>query len=190
MNAYYAPPNLRVAFFAEHIIVGSEEDVRESVRDVDLVVSLGGVDLERLSQLLPPNQAALCVLGRDDAEVQPPRPFKALHGGGVTFRDWRIAGLSGALRSTPGPGFYIDEREAEGLLEAMPSCDLLISYLPSSLTDSRHGLEALSAYIVNKEPIYCFHAHQGRETEDRIIGEGTWDVGVSGMLVMDDLRFL
>jgi len=190
-SAYAAAPDLNVVFFAETDLIGREEEAASACERAELVVSLGNVDLERLASLLPSNKPALCVLGEDDAEAQPPAPFRALHGGGVTFRDWRIGGISGALRQGPGFGFYIDEEEAQGFLSAMPSCDLLLSYLPPASLDAKRGLSALDGYIESKEPIYHFHAYRGEGTLDRTIGPNpTWAVGVSGILFPDPLRFL
>jgi hypothetical protein len=194
MNAAYAKaPSLDVAFFAETDLLGREEEAQEACQHCDLVISLGNVDLVRLARLMPSDRAALCVLGEDDAEAQPPAPFRPLHGGGVTFRDWRIGGLSGALRQGPGLGFYIDEGEALGFLTGLPSCDLLISYLPPASVDARRGLQALDDFLLAKEPIYHFHAQHEQGDSDCLRGDPdrpTWVVGVNGFLHPQPLQFV
>jgi hypothetical protein len=192
--AYAAAPNLNVVFFSDADITTLGDDAASACNDADLVVSLGNVDLERLGSLLPPNKPALCVLGGRDPERQPPAPFRVLHAGGVNFKDWRVAGLSGGKSSGVGNGFHIDEEEATSLLEKLPACDLFISNLPPAglgrmSQGSEPGLHAITAYLQEKPPIYHFYGRQGASTVDDIIND-IWIVGVNGMLYPEALRYL
>jgi len=192
--AYAAAPNLNVVFFADTDLRGLTELAQSACADADLVVSLGNVNLEELSVLIPPKKPALCVLGDKDPERQPPAPFKVLHAGGVNFKDWRVAGLSGGKRLGTGNGFYIDEEEAKALLDKLPACDLFISHLPPAglgrtWHGSEPGLHAITSYLQEKNPIYHFYARKDDETVDDIIS-GMWIVGVNGMLYPESLRYI
>lgn len=193
--AYAAAPSLNIAFFAHTTLTGVEDEVRSVCEDADLVVGLGNVDLNRLAALLPANKPALCVLGGRDAERQPPAPFRVLHGSGVTFKDWRVAGICGGIRQGPGAGFFTDEAEADALLSKMPSCDLFLTHVPpAGLPHGDRGLDAITRYVAAHEPIYHFYAHDGNDHVDDIVGIEdvglTWTVGVSGMLYPDTLQFV
>jgi Icc-related predicted phosphoesterase len=197
--AYVNTPDLDIVFFSEAHLGNFIEQAEAACAAADLVVALGNLDLVALARLLPARKPALCVLGGQDAEAAPPAPFRALHGGGVTFKDWRVAGLSGARRLGPGQGFFIDEEEARELLSDMPSCDLLLSHAPPAGLPLRGrrgietGLLALAEYISEHEPIYAFYAHDGDDHVDDELGQpggSTWVVGVSGMLHPAPLRFV
>jgi Icc-related predicted phosphoesterase len=203
MSAFATAADLNIVLFSESPSGGFDELAQSVCAEADLVVALGNIDLLALAQLLSPRKPALCVRGDKDRETTPPAPFRALDGAGVTFKEWRIAGISGARRLGSGGGFVIDEDEARSILKSMPSCDILISHAPPAglpLRGRRHietGLYAIREYISAHEPIYSFYSHDGEEHVDDEIGSfesgtesGTWTVGVSGMLYLPALRFV
>lgn len=188
------PAPLRISFFAYYNPPIIPEEVVEDCRRSDLVVSLGGSDLEALAAALSPETPALAVLGpKDQREV--PAPFRPLHANGFTFRDWRIAGFSTApqlRRATPGN--YTSEGEADALLGGLAPCDILLTHAPPAtrLKESKVrpelGFRALDIYLQEKIPIYHFYAHP-EETVAEDIGE-TLVVGVCGYFKSPEIIFV
>jgi len=159
----------------------------------DLVVSLGGVDLTVVAQALPPRKPALCVLSPEDSQ-QMPRPFRVLHGSGFSFRDWQLAGLSGAAKLGPaGGGLYLADDEAEALLFSLPAADIFFSHayptdLAQSGINSIYGMKPLDSYLRQNPPIYHFYAHPTDNTLEE--GENHLSVGVNGTYLTPPLEYI
>lgn len=180
---------LRVFFIANDKYLIADDQLRDDLFGVDLVVSLGGVDLETLSGAMPPGKPGLALFGPTDSQVLPAN-FAALHGTGFVFRnDWRIAGLSGAPKVGPGAdGLYLSESESEALLRPLAATDIFLSYAPpSNLEESNinsyQSFDSLANYLDARPPIYHFYAHPFETTvEDR----GQYlSIGVSGRFICD-----
>lgn len=191
------PSPLRVAVFSYWDAPSVSTEIAEACSRADLVITLGGVNLDVLSGALDPRQPALAVLGPKD-EPQVPRPFRPLHANGFVFRGWRVAGLSGAprLRSAV-PGNYMTEQEAEKLLGGLAPCDLLVThappanYLQQSAVSVEMGFDALATYLREKPPIYHFYAHTAETVVEAF--EYTAEIGVCGFFgppEMPDLEFV
>lgn len=162
---------------------GDVDELRGAATVVDLVVSLGGVDLFQVAQALPAGKPALCVLGPDDERQVPPQ-FRLLHRSGFSFRGWDLAGLSGAHRLGKGPGLYLTDDDSQALLGNFTQCSIFFTHahprgLSSSGTDPRFGMPALDTYLQTRPPIYHFYAHP-RETTVEEYG-GCLSIGVNGI---------
>jgi Icc-related predicted phosphoesterase len=188
------PGPLHISFFAYYNPPIIPDEVIEDCRRNDLVVALGGCDLDLLAESLPKETPALAVLGpKDKREV--PAPFKPLHANGFTFRDWRIAGFSTApqLRKAT-PGNYTSEEEADQLLASLAPCDILLTHAPpatrlkESNVRTELGFRALDIYLQEKVPIYHFYAHP-EETIAEDIGD-TLVVGVCGYFNSPEIVFV
>lgn len=186
MNLPSDPNPLNLALFSFYDVPVLQPDIADRCAAADLVVALGGVNLESLAQAIPPEKPALAVLGpRDPREV--PRPFRPLHANGFSFRGWKIAGFSGAPRGPRVvPGNFITEEEAEALLGSLPACDIFLSHAPPStlLRESgirpEQGFIAIDNYLRQKPPIYHFYAHpESEQGED--LGP-SFSVGVCGSM--------
>lgn len=179
------PPDLKIAIFAETGFGEIDEGVSDMIEDADLVVSLGHVDLPSLARIIPSGKPSLCVYGPDDRSTQPPPPFRWLHGNGVTFKDWRIAGFSGAPRVSAAPGFYVSEDEARAIISRMPACDILLSYAPpTGLKDSPPGSKpftALEDYIVRQMPFYSLFARSDNVSAEDL--DATLVVGLNDWIM-------
>lgn len=178
----YGAEPLEIVCFASVEVDLEDIELESAVSSADLVVALGNVDLDRLAALLAPDKPALCVRGPQDPDRLPPAPFRVLHGNGVVFNGWRIAGLSGgsAQAAIPTPG-TISDQEAASSLGALPDCDLLLSHAPPAGQATPHGLKALTRYLTDKPPIYHFYA---AESDHQVFHMGeTLIVGVHGALI-------
>lgn len=185
------PAPLRITAFSYWDAPSVSSEIAETCSRSDLVVALGGVNLDVLAGILDPRQPALAVLGPKD-EPQVPRPFRPLHATGFVFRGWRIAGLSGAPKLRAGvPGNYLTEDEAERLLSGLAPCDLLIThsppgnYLQQSGIAPEVGFDALSSYLREKPPIYHFYAHTDQNVVETF--EYTAEIGICGYLGPPDI---
>jgi hypothetical protein len=160
----------------------------------DLVVSLGGVDLEILSQALPPGKPALAVIGPKDPLIPDSiQNIKGLHASGFNFRNWLIAGISGGPRLSSAKGFYLPENEAESLLKNLPACNIFFSHaFPQGLRESQtvpeHSMEALDRYLIEKPPIYYFYANP-KQTVVEEYGD-VLAIGVNGIFETPALEFV
>lgn len=191
------PRPLVMALFSHLDPLPDRDEYTQACAQADLVVSLGGVDLAQLAQLLPQGKPALCVLGpRDPRDV--PAPFRVLHGNGFSFRGWRIAGLSGALLPSQGAqGNYVSELDASTLLEALPPCDILLTHAPPSGIDAfersgiHHsmGLVSIVEYLEIKRPLYHFFAHPYIEDAEEY-SDDTLSVGVYEHLLTPPLELV
>lgn len=183
------PDPLRIFFIAndKYLVLG--DDLYQDLLRVDLVVSLGGVNLEALSESMAPGKPGLAVLGPGDYQSVPSN-FAALHGTGFLFRDeWRIGGLSGAPKTGMGAnGLYLDESESEALLKPLAATDIFLSHSPPATLEKsninpQQGFESLGKYLNARPPIYHFYAHPFETTlEDR----GNYvSIGVCGKFICD-----
>jgi Icc-related predicted phosphoesterase len=185
------PPPLNIAFFAYLRAQEITTRAQDACLDADIVISLGEVDLDALAEVVPAGKPALAVLGPNDSRQVPPT-FKVLHGSGFQFKEWRVAGFSGAPRRGRSEGLYYSENESRSLLEALPACDLFLTHAPpAGLAKSggtgERGFESVSAYVASKPPIYHFYAHpELNTTEDN---EETLFAGVNGLLFPPPLEF-
>lgn len=196
---------LRIATFSYWDQPSVSSEIAEACARSDLVIALGGVNLDTLASVLDPRQAALCVLGPKD-EQQVPMPFRPLHANGFQFRGWSIAGLSGAPRIRAGiPGNYITEGEAEYLLSGLleRNIDIFLShsppanYLQASNLAPEVGFDALSSFLREKKILYHFYAHPSEtvvETpEVSPVLQYTAEIGVCGYFgppEMPELEFI
>jgi Icc-related predicted phosphoesterase len=159
------PPDLQLALFSFFNPLSLQDEIIEICDSADIVVSLGGVNLDVLAEAIPDKKPAIAIIGpRDERHV--PQPFRPLHASGFSFRGWRIAGFSGAPAGPRNvPGNYVSEAEAEKLLSSLPPCDILLSHAPpatilqESETRPEQGFTALDEYLVAKQPRYHFYAH-------------------------------
>jgi hypothetical protein len=183
----HEPNPLNAVFFSYYDLTTIQPEIIDRCSAADIIIALGGVNLDLLAASIPPGKPALAVLGpKDSREV--PQPFRPLHANGFSFRGWKIAGFSGAPRGNRVvPGNYIGDDEAEVLLSGLPACDILLTHAPpaTSLRESEirpdQGFTALDVYLRDKPPIYHFYAHpEGEQYED--LGT-TMSIGVSGSLV-------
>jgi hypothetical protein len=186
-------PPLNLVVFSNNDLAFVDPEIQAACLGADMVVSLGGVNLHALAEILPQGKPALAVLGpRDSREV--PLPFQALHASGFTFRGWRIAGFSGSPRwRRESQGIYISEPEAEALLGQLPPCDLLLTHAPpTQLTEAglrpELGFPALDRYLLEKPPIYHFYAHPTDEAAEEF-GQSL-SVGVCGYLKPPTLYYV
>lgn len=160
-----SPPDINIALFSFYNPVQVPEEIAEICDTADIVISLGGVNLDLLAEELAPNKPAVAVIGpRDERHV--PQPFRPLHATGFSFRGWRIAGFSGAPTGPRAvPGNYVPEAEAERLLSGLPPCDILLSHAPpatilqQSEIRAEQGFAALDEYVLEKKPRFHFYAH-------------------------------
>ena len=186
------PQDIRVAAFAETGQRQFGEEVADMIEDCDLVVALGHVDLGSLARMLPDNKPALCVYGPRDSARRPPTPFRWLHGNGIIFKDWRIAGFSGALRSGGTPGFYLSLDEASLIIDKTPSCDILLSYSPPTNLPNSPSLvepfESLENYLIAKRPAYQLYARSDQSDAEEV-GD-TLVIGVQDALLLPPLVFV
>lgn len=165
---------------------GDDDELRGAASVVDLVVSLGGVDLFQVAQALPHGKPALCVLGPEDERQVPPQ-FRLLHRSGFNFRGWDLAGLSGGQRIARGPGLYLSDDDSEALLGNFPQCSIFFTHAyPQGLVDSgtepRFGMQALDDYLRSRPPIYHFYAHPHATTVEAYGHDGqTLSIGVNGL---------
>lgn len=187
------PPDLNLAVFAE---TGSQKfgaEVIDIIEGTDLIISLGHVNLLSLAQFIPERKPALCVYGPQDRPGKPPKPFRWLHGNGVTFKEWRIAGFSGALRVSPTPGFYISPDEAQAIVTRMPASDILLSYAPPTGIENPPPLvqpfEALEQYVQRQMPLYQLYARSDESTVDEMDGSDTLIAGIHDFLVPPPLVY-
>lgn len=189
------PPPLTLALFAFVPSFSGRDDYAQACARADLVVSLGGCDLEELAAILPPGKPALCVLGPRDPREAPP-PFRVLHGNGFNFRGWRVAGLSGApLVGRQATGNFISELDAAALLEPLPACDIFLTHAaPGGIDElapaggyARHGLVSIFEYVRNKAPIYHFWASPESEAAHEF--DETITIGVCGELLTPPLQY-
>lgn len=190
-DEFGAPP-LNVVFFAYKDMSELTLEEIDICQNADLIVSLGGHDLELLAKELPDNKPAVAILGPEDND-DVPQIFRMLHAEGIKLSDWRVAGFSGAVRMSSGKdGFYVSDKEAKTLLDSFPACDLLLSHHPpfglESSRDAPHlSFKALTKYIQEKPPIYAFYAHPTKNVTE-IVGD-VLVVGVHGMLYPPPLIF-
>lgn len=159
--------------------------------EADLVIALGDVDLDRIADALPKDKPALCVLGDHDPRRPPPLPFNPLHGSGVSFRGWRVVGLSGGVTGrSDGDGFTLTEEEALSALQVSPPSDILITHAAPAGFESEIGVEpalrSISAYIEEYQPLYHLHANSLGESST-LIGGHTLAVGVDGALILPSI---
>jgi len=185
---------LRLFLVANDPYIGSDDPVLiDGCSRADLVVCLGGVDLRTVAAAVPERKPVLCVYGPKDQRTLPSKTFKVLHGSGFSFKDWKIAGLSGGLRIAPGAGFYLSEEEAGTLLGNLPAADLFFSHAyPKGLQASNvmdvYGMDALNRYLDQRPPIYHFYAHP----EETVLEErqGYLSIGVNGTFLTPPLEFV
>lgn len=164
--------------------------ISAAVADCDLLVSLGGLDLNQLAALIPEGQPAVAVLGSDDPDVVPEQ-FTVLHGSGVSFQDWKLAGISGG----PGngsSGLYLDPDSSLAMLQALAPCDFFFSHSPpAALEEPLVGpLPAIDEYIASKYPWAVFYAHPHRTVVEPY-GQD-WDtlaLGVHGLYALPNHRY-
>lgn len=159
------PQPIRLLLLANYPYLRADDpELQASCSRADVVVSLGGVDLHELAKALPPKKPALCVFGPKDDYINRPPEFHVLHRNGFNFRGWDLAGLSGAPRFAPGPGFYLTDDESRALLQDFPQANIFFSHafpqhLTQSETNPQFGMAALDEYLQAKPPIYHFYAH-------------------------------
>ena len=130
---------------------------------VDLVVSLGGVDLFQVAQALPHGKPALCVLGPDDnRQVRRSSGCSTAAGSLPGMGPGRIsqaASDSAKARASTSP-----TTTAARCSEICRSASIFFTHaypqeLRESGTDPRFGMPALDTYLQAKPPIYHFYAH-------------------------------
>lgn len=184
----YTPDPLRAIFFANDKYLKIDEDLQTIINRVDLVVSLGGIDLEILAPAIPQGKPALAVLGPTDELA--PAPFHTLDGNGFSLkRDWRIAGISGAPKLASGvQGLYRSEEELQNHLQDLPAADIFLSHAPAtglefSNTNPYRSFEILEKYLDARPPIYHFYAHPSESTAEE--KEKYISIGVCGKLICD-----
>lgn len=171
------PPDLQLALFSFFNPLTLPDEIIDICDAADIVVSLGGVNLDVLAEAIPENKPAIAIIGpRDERHV--PQPFRPLHASGFSFRGWRIAGFSGAPAGPRNvPGNYVSEAEAERLLSSLPPCDILLSHAPpatllqNSETRPEQGFAAIDEYLVSKQPRYHFYAHPQETVLEEILEE-------------------
>jgi hypothetical protein len=153
-----------------------------------LVISLGAVNLGQLSQLMLPQTPGLALLGPDDP-VQVPDQFRTLHGSGVSFQDWKIAGLSGApkLGPAPGAGLVLGQEESLELLDQLGPCDIFLTHsYPQDLEDSgvnpAASMVAIDEYLRAKTPFWHFYANPTENVVEEYGDGETLSIGVHGLL--------
>lgn len=166
-----------------------EQELREWLLAADLVVGLGDIDLARLAMLIGPSKPALCVLGDLDPLGQSvPAPFRLLHGDGVVYRGWRIAGLSGGPHAPKGC-MHLDEQTAREMITRMPPSDILLAHVPPAGLARRQGGYGLAAFhqrLASAPPlVYC---HVGPEREAADVIDETLFLGVWGLAVTPPLE--
>lgn len=164
------------------------DELMLAIRAADLVIALGDVDLDRIAEALPEGTPALCVLGDRDPRRPPPLPFNPLHGSGVSFRGWRIVGLSGGVTGrADGDGFTLAEDEALSALQMSPPSDILLTHAAPAGFEAEIGVEpglrAITAYIEEYQPLYHLHAN-GLGESSTLIGGHTLSIGVDGALIV------
>lgn len=202
-----APP-LNLVCFASRDVELFDDELDQALSGADLVVALGNVNLERIANILDPRQPALAVLGPEDPQKPPPPPFRALHGNGVTFRHWRICGVSGGPRTAQSgeDAFTLAERDAAALIGGLPACDILLTYAPAAgiaaagdhvaageedgvqVPEFPPGFAALDAYLEENPPAYHFYAHP--HTHVMTSYELTDAIGVCGVLAPPTLLYV
>lgn len=192
-----APDPLKLAVFASGKNFSDNASIRDQCLSADLFVALGGVDLDEISPLVPPNRPAVCVLGPRDDRPKKGSPFASLHATGFNIRGWRVAGLSGALlRNTSSRGRFISESEAESLLEGFPASDLFFSHAaPAGVAEVEdagfsNGLLAITDYLNAKKPIFHFWAAPPGMDDLVVAYNETLTIGVSGFLLTPPLMFI
>lgn len=186
----FGAPPLEVVVFASAESDLEDPELSSSIATCDLVLALGNVDLDRLALAIGPDKPALCVLGGQDPQRQPPAPFRALHGNGVEFNGWRIAGLSGSPTDVAAPadtGARISEGDAGALMGALPACDILITHAPPAGEATPAGLRAVADYLLREPPIFHFYAAQADHQAFTL--DPTLIVGVYGVLVPPTLVY-
>jgi hypothetical protein len=184
------PHSLRVVIVADAPALEINDTLVSACERADIIFSLGHVDLLTLSKAIPRGKPALCVLGPNDSHTPPPPPFRMLHGSGVTFNEWRIAGFSGSPRVSSSPGFYVSEEEAAHMLSDLPPCDIFLAFAPPlgiPEGGSERGFQALRDYVDTFTPTYYFCASQ-RETwlEEH---EYTLFTGLSGVVEPEPIPY-
>jgi len=187
-----APPPLKLLLVANYPDLDpSNHQLHQAMRRCSLVVSLGGVNLNLLSEAIVAaginrQVGGIVVLGPGDGEDIPGNLIR-LHGQGRNIGDWRIAGLSGAklpARQQRQRGFYVPEGEARNHLEALGESDIFLSHahpvgLRASGLASQLGLEPLDEYLIRRRPIYYFYAHPEQTVAESFNQENTLAIGVN-----------
>lgn len=193
------PDPLKVFFIANDPYLTESEELLKVISGVDMVISLGGVNLEILAKCVPVGKPAFCVRGpRDNTRVPP--PFIDLNGNGYTVREhWHIAGLAGSPKMpNSAEGLYVSEEEAQSLLKPLPAADIFLSHAPSaglkqSNINPYQSFEILDKYFEARLPIYHFYAHPTETTAEEVrIAQPSVQgrdeylaIGVCGQLICD-----
>lgn len=182
--------DLQVVVVANQATIEIDKSTADMISIADLVIALGNTDLLTLAAHLPPNKPAICLLGGKDQNEAPPAPFTALHGNGVTFKDWNIAGISGGRRDRNPSGFSVSDQEAEHLLSNLPRCDILLTHAPpvGAPWSEHSGIEAINEYIEKHGPMYHFSASNGM-LSDAFTIDDTLCFGISGLHIPEPLPF-
>lgn len=179
---------LRVIAFGPGGLNPNDEQMLIALSQADLVVALGGVNLQLLASFLPPGKPALCVLSGADLPGQPPEPFRGLHGRGVALHGWRISGVSGSPLSAVKGGYVVEESAMERALEAMPGCEVLLSATPPSGYEEEIGdlpsYQSLRDWIDDYLPYYVLFGHPLIDVIGTDETTGTLFVGVNRWLVL------
>lgn len=182
------PPPIRILLISNTPRLDpADRNLQIELSRVDLVVSLGNVDLVTLDRLMLPSTQGVCVFAPTDP-LQAPSRFTRLHGNGITFRNWKIAGLSGSLINGPATGgLYMSEEESYNMLRKLPPCDIFITRSPprnlqESPVPPGLAMPAIDEYLSTRYPIYHFYAHPAiNEAVESYGGEfETITVGISG----------
>lgn len=164
------PPNLSVIFIAGNHPIPPEFE--GWLAGSDLVITLGGVDLNGVASRLPEGFPALCLAGPDEELSGAPSPFVYLHGSGVHFpaeHGWDIVGISGRASGQPGMGVEVSEEEAEQMFARCPTADLLVTAMPPAGINEDGsldtGLQAITNELSKRPPFYHFYAAPPGQSE-------------------------
>lgn len=168
-----------------------QQQIADQARRCDLLVSLGGVDLQQLAPLIPADKPSIAVLAPDDPSTVP-EPFNAIHGSGFSVRGWKLAGISGGWGEESAQGLYLDDQISRTMLQGLAPCDLFLSYAPPVLiNDPLPGaLPAIDEYLASKYPLAAFYAHPQKTIVEPYRQQ--WDtllIGVKGLYFLPDYQY-
>jgi len=185
------PKPIRLLLVANDLTLSpADPELQQAAARADLVISLGGVNLDALKQVMMPQTQGIALLGPRDP-VQVPEPFKVVHGSGFTFRQWKIAGISGGQRAGEQSGMYLSDSESISILDALDPCDIFLSHsYPAALDGVNKSLAmpSLDEYIRSKVPSIHFYAHPS----EIVVGgdDDTLSVGVCGYFQPDAIEYI
>jgi Icc-related predicted phosphoesterase len=164
-----------LAFSDMHLSKRCAEEICAAASEADLVIGAGDFCKKRQGlagamELLRPVEAkAVYVPGNGESadELRAATSATVLHGQSVTRAGLTIFGLGYAVPTTPHGPWSCDltEAEAEAMLAALESADILISHSPpwgvadESAEGEPSGSTAVRAAIERAQPKLCFCGH-------------------------------